>query len=537
MAGNLRSAIVAWHHGGMVQEGGDPHVPWWEDTDSVSRLGPLHDPDRYKVLETASAGAEGSVLRGELLLDGNPIPVAIKVLHESQSDLGEWEKRWNRQTEILRTVQHPCLVTVREAFVGARAHSLGSSGGTPDGLYLVMNWASGPTLDDWAQGKSTPEVLEVLGSLADAIDYLHRGEGSNGIGVIHRDIKPANVIVDAGTPILVDFGFARFARSTDETVVVYSRSFAAPEVMRGEPPDASADRFAFGATALRVITGRTVAKCSVAEVQEALAATGVPANLTAHLAATLDPDPHKRPADLGPWYQYQLPGAAPPPPPALVVPIPTPGESVPGAAGTVMRSRSASSQHVHVAPTLQGPSRSNATTVVTSLVLGLLIVAAIALGVFLWAGSQEPSEVVIPEMVGSTKEHAIKLIEQLPVSASIEPVESTSEPGIVVSVSPAEGSAIEAGAKVTVEYASQSFTMPELTGQPAQDAARELVSRGISEDKIKYRALAEENSTKWCLVQAQAPDPNEPVDRDSEAAVHVAVAPGKAVESCLPDGG
>lgn len=505
----------------------------------MSWLGPPHDPDRYKVLETTSAGAEGNVLRGELVLDGNPIPVAIKVLHENQEDLEEWERRWNRQTEILRTVQHPSLVTVREAFVGASAHPEQTASGSAENLYLVMNWASGPTLDEWAKGRSTAEVLEVLGSLADAIDYLHSGRGSAGIGVIHRDIKPANVIVDDGTPILVDFGFARFTRSTDETVVVYSRSFAAPEVIRGEAPDSSADRYAFAATALRVLTGLTASKATAPEIRAALERAGLPAKLIEHAVASLDQDPRCRPGDLSAWYEPEPIVTGPV---VRAVPIPSPSvQAMPAVedpipAGTVMRAQSAPAVTPAPAQTPQASSRSNASTIMTVLALTLVALAAVGVGVWLWLRSG-PTEVVVPDMVGSTNEDAVDMLDGIPVTASIEPVDSTADPGTVVSVSPAAGSVIESGSEIIIEYASASFTMPEVTGQPVADAVQEIISRGVAEDRIKMRPVAEEDSSIWCLVQSQAPDAKERWDRSSEVAVVVAVARGKSAESCLVSGG
>lgn len=523
----------------MVEEGGGAQSHWWEGAGSVSWLGPTHDPDRYRVLETASAGAEGSVLRGELILDGNPIPVAIKVLHDNQEDLEEWERRWNRQTEILRTVQHPSLVTVREAFVGARAHQYGAGDATSDALYLVMNWASGETLDAWARGRPTMEVVPVLGSLADAIDYLHRGEGSNGIGVIHRDIKPANVIVDDGVPILVDFGFARFVRSTDETVVVYSRSFAAPEVMRGEIPDASADRFAFAATALRVLTGLTAAKCSVDEISGALQRAGLRSDLREHLLASLDVEPSRRPVDLSTWHR-DPPSAPDPEAPSRLEPVPVvqmvPASVDPVPAGTLMRAAVANADQPARAQPAPVSSRSNAPRIITALVLALVALVAVGIGVWLWFLSGQ-AEVVVPDMVGSTKESGSGMLDGLPVSALLEPVESTAEPGTIVSVSPPAGSVVDPGTEIIVEYASASFTMPDLTGRTADDAIQEITARGIAEERVELTPVVEVDASLWCTVTAQTQRAKESVDRSSPVELVVAVASGKSPESCTSRGG
>ena len=513
-----------------VQEGAD-ESSWWAPHTPDHWVGPRGDPDRYRVLGTAAAGGEGRLLRGELDLDGNPIPVAIKILHDDQEDLGEWERRWTRQTEILRTVSHPSLVGVREVFVGADPHLRGDPPSTGNRLYLVMNWAAGERLDTWAKGRPAVEVIAVLGALAEAVDYLHSGRGSNGVGVIHRDIKPANVIVSAGRPILVDFGFARFVQGADETVVVYSRSFAAPEVVRGDPPDPSSDRFAFAASAVSVLTGLVPSRSSTPEVSQALADAGVPQALAAHLLATLVDDPRLRPPDLSPWYTPVDGAPVPitPPPPA----VPTAAAHSPS---TVMRSPADPVTETAQLSGSEPGTTSNIGNVMTLLAGALLVVAAVAIGVWLLV-TGPGEEVVIPEVVGLSLEDATAAFEEADVHIVPEPVSSDADIGSVVSVSPRAGTSVDRGTDVVLQYASKSYTMPDLDGVSISDAVEELTSLGAEQDLIELRASPVEDDRVWCSVGAQVPDPGVRYNRTARVLLEVAVAPADDVEDCLPSGG
>lgn len=513
----------------MQERSGDSS--WWAPDSATLWVGPHSDPDRYRVLETASAGAEGKILKGELDLDGHPIPVAVKVLHDDQEDLSDWERRWTRQTEILRTVSHPCLVGVREVFAGAGPHRRGDRPEGDDRLYLVMNWASGERLDEWAKGRRSADVVPVLGALAEAIDYLHSGRGSNGLGVLHRDIKPANVIVSAGRPVLVDFGFARFEQQREETVVVYSRNFAAPEVMRGEAPNSSADRFAFAATALRVLTGLTPSGSTPQQARAALAQTEVPAPLVEHLIATLDPDPARRPGDLGVWYVTEQGLHASGAVPVVPAPPPAPVSAVAPTAGTVMRTSQDPVTQPLAAPVGESAT-SNLGSVMAVLSLLLVVVAALAIGAWLLLFSGGET-VVIPDVVGSTLQEAEAAFDDVSVTLTPEFVQSKEEAGTVLAVSPRPGTEVDAGSEVRLDVASRNFTMPDVTGQEVTDALDEILSRGVAAEKIELIPKPVQDRDLWCTVESQRPGPAPRLDRDSQVGLDVAVAPSDDVDVCL----
>lgn len=74
--------------------------------------------------------------------------------------------------------------------------------------------------------------------------------------LVHGDVSPANVLVSTREVSLADFGFAswRGAPPPNDGVFRGTLPYVAPEVARGEPFDASADRFALAASLLFVAT-------------------------------------------------------------------------------------------------------------------------------------------------------------------------------------------------------------------------------------------------------------------------------------------
>lgn len=278
-------------------------------------VGPTDDPDRYQLTEMRSRGGEGELWVGWITVDGQQLPVAVKVFHATANlPLEELADRVRGQAEMLRSLEHPNLVKVREAFVGPEAHEQGAGDVTTQVLYLVMNWVNGENLEAWVQRHPDRDVLEctrIMSRLAAAVDELHRGRSTQGVPVLHRDIKPANVIVNGDEVRLVDFGLARFATG-EHSAVAGTPAYLPPEVLAGAQPTEASDRFGVGAVAYFLFTGAAPDLTNVAvmatclhEVSEIVDRDG----FTNHVMAMLDPDPARRPANVVEWAQALAVGA------------------------------------------------------------------------------------------------------------------------------------------------------------------------------------------------------------------------------------
>ena len=330
--GALRGTLAGGPAGGRPADAGPPraqgHIPSGAIGHSVPVVaGPLDDPDRFRLLRLQSRGGEGELWQGEILIDRVAIPVAVKVIHPSNAaNIVEWRARWQRQAELLRSLDHPGLVKVRDVFEGPVPHPPGAIDPSTRSLYLVMNWVQGQTLEQWVgtyPNRTFTDAIRLVERLASAVDHLHTG-GLGGWPIVHRDIKPANVIINGSKACLVDFGFARIL-SDQPMTLVGTPSYLAPEVLsRGMYSEAS-DRFALGGTAFFTLTGRRPDPDDPAAMAAALC--GVPGvegrdDVAAAFMVMLSPDPYQRPRNATAWVHSvvavaggERPALAPPAPP------------------------------------------------------------------------------------------------------------------------------------------------------------------------------------------------------------------------------
>jgi serine/threonine protein kinase len=380
------------------------------------RAGPYDDPDRYELLDMRTRGGEGELWRGALSIEGVPLPVAVKVINQSNAEhLDDWSKRWKQQTEILRTLDHPGLVKVREAFEGPLPHKPGAADPKSRSLYLVMNWVNGESLVEWVAHNRDRDLLDsvrVIARIAAAVDYLHSGT-STGRSVFHRDIKPANVLIDGASACLVDFGFARLM--SDEPMTLAGTPFyLAPEIVRGAAFSAASDRFSLGATAYYAIVSEPPTPDDFGAMREKLTrARGVEGrkDLADHVLAMMHPEPAQRPANTVEWAQSLAAGAV-----STALPSRTlAGTPVAAAAG---------------APT--APKRRGKLYVAIAAAVVVLALAAVGLAVAFGGKKDAPPASAKPP---SPSASAVVSTSQSPVSSSQsaspsgEPSGSTPQPG------------------------------------------------------------------------------------------------------------
>src|SRR5437763_8949515 len=103
--------------------------------------------------------------------------VAIKILPDEFSTDPERVSRFQREAEVLASLNHPNIAAI---------HSLEETGGSQ---FLVLELVEGETLADRIKRGPLPldETLDIAGNIRAALEAAHER------GVVHRDLKPANV--------------------------------------------------------------------------------------------------------------------------------------------------------------------------------------------------------------------------------------------------------------------------------------------------------------------------------------------------------
>jgi serine/threonine-protein kinase len=212
------------------------------------RLGP------YQVIERVGAGGMGEVYRArDTRLNRS---VALKILPVSTARQDDARARLEQEARTISSLNHPNICALFD---------VGREG---DVDYLVMEFLDGETLTSRLRRGplATAELIRFGIEIADALDRAHRQR------VIHCDLKPSNIVLTESGAKLLDFGIARL-HDAPATTVHGTLAYTAPEVLRGEPPDARSDIFSFGATLYEMATGRRAfGGDSSGEVREAIVA-------------------------------------------------------------------------------------------------------------------------------------------------------------------------------------------------------------------------------------------------------------------------
>jgi serine/threonine protein kinase len=199
----------------------------------------------YRLLDHVGEGGTAEVYKAEHPDHGLS---AVKILRARLAQDPTAVKRFLRESEFGRRIQHPNIVQTRDF------------GQTDDLFYLALEWAAGEPLANFAARAGTlapPVVATIVEQLCAALAEAHRQ------GIIHRDLKPANIMYDPATQTakLLDFGIARDEKAAPEERLtragffVGTLQYVAPETLSGALVDERADIYSLATITYYLLTG------------------------------------------------------------------------------------------------------------------------------------------------------------------------------------------------------------------------------------------------------------------------------------------
>ena len=247
---------------------------------SGTKLGP------YEILAPLGAGGMGEVYRArDTKLNRE---VALKVLPQAFANDAERMARFEREAQVLASLNHPNIAAIYGLEESGPTHALVME--LVEGMTLaellqktkidIRNSKIGPSFDPSLRSgqvfrSSSFDPLPIACQIAEALEYAHER------GIIHRDLKPANIkMTPEGKVKVLDFGLAKAlertvpasgvgaihesplqnsptltAASTQAGVILGTAAYMSPEQAKGRPVDRRTDIWAFGCVFYEMLTG------------------------------------------------------------------------------------------------------------------------------------------------------------------------------------------------------------------------------------------------------------------------------------------
>ncbi len=200
--------------------------------------------NRYEIIEKVGNGGMATVYRAEdKVLKRN---VAVKVLKDEFTTDEEFIKRFEIEAQSAARLTHPNIVSIYDV-------------GSEDNLYyIVMELIRGKTLKEIIVEERGPLPwkwsVNVAIQIASALEMAHKNN------IIHRDIKPHNIIItEDGIAKVTDFGIAKAVSNSTITAfgtTIGSVHYFSPEHARGGYTDAKSDLYSLGVVMYEMVTGR-----------------------------------------------------------------------------------------------------------------------------------------------------------------------------------------------------------------------------------------------------------------------------------------
>ncbi|XP_041042130.1 death-associated protein kinase 1 isoform X3 [Carcharodon carcharias] len=170
----------------------------------------------------------------------------IKKRRSKSSRRGVSREDIEREVSILKEIQHPNIITLRDVYENKTD------------VILILELVSGGELFDFLAEKESlteEEATEFLKQILNGVHYLHSKS------IAHFDLKPENImLLDKKSPKprikLIDFGLAHEIDFGNEFKNIFGTpEFVAPEIVNYEPLGLEADMWSIGVITYILLSG------------------------------------------------------------------------------------------------------------------------------------------------------------------------------------------------------------------------------------------------------------------------------------------
>ena len=197
--------------------------------------------DRYEIIEQIGTGGMADVYKAKCHKLNRY--VAIKVMKSEFSQDKTFVSKFWAEAQSAAGLVNPNVVNVYDV-------------GVENGIYyIVMELVEGITLKKYIEKRGRlpyKEAVSIAIQVANGMDAAHKHN------IVHRDIKPQNIIISKeGKVKVTDFGIAKVASSAtiNTSASMGSVPYISPEQARGGYSDERSDIYSLGITLFEMLTG------------------------------------------------------------------------------------------------------------------------------------------------------------------------------------------------------------------------------------------------------------------------------------------
>lgn len=373
-------------------------------------------------------------------------PVALKVLGAGIAGDPEASAHFRAAASAASAIRDPHVVAT---------YDVDETEGRP---YVAMEYVDGRSLADAlpnGRSVSVQRAVMLATGIASGLAAAHRA------GVVHGGLTPHNVLLTTNGDVkLTDFGTAGMGAGGD---ALERAECAAPEQLRGSPPDARTDVYALGAVLCSLVTGYppftgtdpvavTEQKLAGPPVPASSRVAGVPPALDAVIAKLLEPSPAARYASSEEALADLRRVAVFAEPVTAVVTTTGTATAVQAVAPTATLPQA---DEAWAAPPPASPPKQRNTAIWVAVAVLVLAVGALAWWVFASRNEAEKSKVEVPAVVGQQRVAAEAAITAAGLSPSVSEVANADfGAGLVFDQSPKAGTELAKGDVVVLKVST-----------------------------------------------------------------------------------